>query len=238
LKRPSEAAQAGLAYQENVMVRATTLALALALVPLAATADAQSRNRELDRREVARIQGVPPGQLPPDNQCRVWYDNRASGRQPRPTSCQQAEAIAARERNARVIYGEDAYNRYGRYNDGRYGNGRYGNGTYESYPYPKDRGVYRVPGRNRAPDGSVYPYPNSAGRLGDTAFQNGYRDGREQGSEDGRDNDRFDATRHGRYRSGDRGYIDSYGDKTRYKNEYREGFRAGYEDGYRQRYSR
>jgi hypothetical protein len=210
------------------MLRFTTVILALALMPLATAADAQSRGR--DRREVARVQGVPPGQLPPPDMCRVWY-NGQPGRQPRAMSCRQAQAIAARNRNARVIYGTDVYERYAR--DGR--NGVYGNNT-GSYPSPgNDRGVSRVPGRNRAPDG-VYDriYPNAPGaRYNDTAYENGFRDGRQQGLEDGRDRDRFDATRHGRYRSGDHGYIDSYGDKTRYKNVYRDGFQAGYENGYR-----
>jgi hypothetical protein len=221
-------------YNEvNAMLRIPTIILALALVPLATAADAQSRGR--DRQEVARAQGVPVGQLPPADMCRVWYIGQSPGRQPRATSCRQAEAIAARDRNARVIYGTDAYERYAR--DGRNGNrnGVYGSNT-GTYPYPdNDRGVGRVPGRNRAPSG-VYGriYPNSpGGRYNDTAFENGFRDGREQGLEDGRDRDRFDATRHGRYRSGDRGYINSYGDKTRYKNIYRDGFQAGYEDGYR-----
>ena len=208
------------------MFRLTTFILALALLPLATAADAQGRNNRnrLDRREVARAQGVPPGQLPPANLCRVWYDGQAPGRQPRPTSCREAEYTASRTRNARVIYGENVY-------DSRYGS--YGNDT-RTYPYPNDRGVNRIPGRDRVP-GGIYDsrIPNS-GRYGDTAFENGYRDGREQGLEDGRDNDRFDATRHGRYRSADRGYIDSYGDKTRYKNAYRDGFQAGYDDGYRE----
>jgi len=214
----------------NAMFRMTTILFALALMPLASAVEAQSRGR--DRQEVARAQGVAPGQLPPDDMCRVWYNGQPAGRQPRATSCRQAEAIASRERNARVIYGTDTYDRVARY--GR--NGVYGNNT-GSYPYPDyDRGVNRLPGRNRAPSG-VYDsiYPNAPrGRYHDTAYENGFRDGRVQGLEDGRDRDRFDATRHGRYRSGDRGYIDSYGDKTRYKNAYRSGFEAGYQDGYRE----
>jgi hypothetical protein len=150
--------------------------------------------------------------------CRVWYSGRSPGQQPRPTNCDRAESIASRDRGARVIYGADTYNR------GWYGNTR--NGTYgRNYPYPdNDRGVYRSPERARGPYGG----------FRDTAFQNGYRDGRQQGLEDGRDNDRFDPMRHGRYRSADRGYLDSYGNKNAYKDAYRNGFRAGYEDAYRQ----
>jgi hypothetical protein len=207
------------------MFRLTTFILVLTVLPLAG-AEAQSRNNRnrLDRREVARAQGVAPGQLPPANMCRVWYDGQAPGRQPGATSCRDAERLAARSRNARVIYGENVY-------DDRYG--YYGNNTRS--PYPNDRAVNRIPsGRDRVP-GGVYDsrYPGWS-RYGDTAFENGYRDGREQGLDDGEDNDRFDATRHGRYRSADRGYIDSYGDKTRYKNTYRDGFQAGYSEGYRE----
>jgi hypothetical protein len=211
------------------MFRTTAVIVALtALLPLASTADAQSRGT--NRNDIARAQGVPPGQLPPANMCRVWYDGVPPGRQPGATSCRQAEAMAARNRNARVIYGENAYDPYGRYGNGR--NDPYG--TWRTYPYPdNDRGVGRVPGRNRAPNGTYEPYYRGS-RYGDTAYENGYRDGRAQGLDDGRDNDRFDATRHGRYRSADRGYLDSYGDKNRYKDVYRDGFRAGYDEGYRE----
>ena len=217
------------------MFRLTTLILALAMLPLATAADAQGRNNNrnrVERREAARAQGVPPGHMPPANMCRVWYAGQPPGRQPRPTNCREAENLASRTRNARVIYGENVYDD----RDGAYDNGRYGRDT-RTYPYPdNDRGVNRIPsGRDRVPRGGIYDqrYPNT-GRYGDTAYENGYRDGREQGLEDRRDNDRADATRHGRYRSADRGYIDSYGDKTRYKNNYRDGFQAGYNDGYRE----
>ena len=234
------------AHEVNAMFRTITVLMALAMLPLAAaTADAQGRGR--DRRDVARAQGVPPGQLPPANMCRVWYNGTPPGRQPRPTNCRNAEAIAARDRNARVIYGENVYYSYGRTSR----NGDWRNGTNYPYPYPdsrtypypypdsrypdNDRGVERVPGRNRAPNGTYDPYyGTNPARYGDSAFENGYRDGREQGLDDGRDNDRFDATRHGRYRSADHGYIDSYGDKNRYKDSYRQGFTAGYDQGYRE----
>ena len=84
---------------------------ALAASPL----DAQVRGRG--------AQGIPQGQLPPPGMCRVWYDGVAPGRQPRPTSCNEAERIASRDRNARVIYGDDRY--YDPYGNDRYENGRY-----------------------------------------------------------------------------------------------------------------
>ncbi len=151
-------------------------------------------------------QGVPPGQLPPAGMCRVWYDGVPPGRQPRPMSCREAERIASRDRDARVIYGDD-------YDNDRYGNDRYGNGRYDDrYGYP-DRGGYGY---------------NSA------AYDQGYRDGLNKGREDARDRDSFDPVRHKEYRNADRGYNNRYGSKDQYKLAYRDGFERGYEQSYRQ----
>src|SRR5262245_23717623 len=80
--------------------------VAAAVLAVGSQVEAQGRwEGRRDRQEVARAQGVPPGQLPPADRCRVWYDNRPAGRQPSPTSCRQAEAIAARDPYARVVYG-------------------------------------------------------------------------------------------------------------------------------------
>jgi hypothetical protein len=208
------------------MNRTIVLTVSLALLGVVAQADAQGRyNRGQSRTEIARAQGVPPGQLPPANLCRVWYENRAPGRQPSPTNCRNAEAVASRDRNARVIYGEGAY-------DARYGYG-YGNGTYDdrSRQYPDyDRGVERN-GRVRDPR---YGDPRYNDRLEySPAFQQGYRDGLDKGREDANDRDRFDPNRHGWYRSADRGYDDDYGSKSQYQTRYREGFQSGYSEGYR-----
>ena len=206
------------------------LAAALILIGLAATsADAQGRGRN------ARGQGIPPGQMPPAGMCRVWYDNVPPGRQPRPTSCNEAERVAARSNNARVIYGDNAY---GGYNDryGGYNNDRYGNGTYDrDYPYGDDRVENR--GRNRTWSEAVRDRIEGARRGGtgynSVPFDNGYRDGLDKGREDARDRDSFDPVRHSWYRSGNRGYNDRYGTRDQYKLAYRDGFEAGYRDGYR-----
>ena len=55
---------------------------------------------------------MPPGFLPPPGECRVWYDGRPPGHQARATSCREAELVARRDRNARVIYGGDLNSRY------------------------------------------------------------------------------------------------------------------------------
>ena len=150
-------------------------------------------------------QGIPPGQLPPAGQCRVWYDNVPPGQQPRASSCQEAERIAARNRNARVIYGSST-----RASDARYG-------RYPSSP--------SYPGR----------YPDERARYGFSSvpFENGYTDGYAKGREDARDDDNYDPSRHSRFRSGDHGYDRRFGTKDQYKDIYREGFRAGYDSGYR-----
>lgn len=209
-----------------------------ATLAMAVPADAQGRSQQnrrdrQDRQWAAREQGVPPGQMPPANLCRVWYDNRPNGRQPSATSCRQAEIVAARDRNARVIYGENVYDDY-RYRDSRDSRypGRYP-GDWERDD--DDRGVYRVPGRNRAPRGGVDRYDPDVSRARYTtpAFQNGYRDGLNKGREDADDNDRYDASRHSWYRSATRGYEDEYGPRAAYQARYREGFEAGYDEGYR-----
>ena len=185
---------------------AFTLAL-LALV--AGTSEAQGRGR------VYGSQGIPPGQMPRAGQCRVWYDNVPPGRQPAPTNCDQAERIASRDRNARVIYGDD---RYATNDDWRYRDRTYGNGNvYPNDRYPTDR------------------YPNNnRGFANSVPFDNGYRDGVEKGREDARRNNSFDPVRHSRYRSADNGYNSRYGTRDQYKLTYRDGFESGYEQGFRE----
>ena len=165
---------------------------ALAASPL----DAQVRARG--------AQGVPQGQLPPPGMCRVWYDGVAPGRQPRPTSCNEAERIASRDRNARVIYGDDN-----------------GYGDRRNYPNRNDRYGYPDRGSNRG-----YGY-NSV------AYDNGFRDGQEKGREDVRDRDAYDPVRHSWYRNGNRGYNNRYGTRDQYKLAYRDGFEAGYSQAFR-----
>ena len=60
----------------------------------------------------------------------MWYEGRPPGQQPRATNCNEAERIASRSNNARVIYGSDVYgrnDRWGDRNDDRWGrDDRYG----------------------------------------------------------------------------------------------------------------
>ena len=169
--------------------------LGVLMAVMAIPADAQVRRRSNS--------GIPPGQQPPPGLCRVWYAGLPPGRQPRPTNCDEAERIASRDRNASVIYGDDAY---ARGNNAPYGNDRYGND------------------RNRS---------NRGYGVNSVAFDNGYRDGLEKGIEDAHDRDSYDPVRHSRYRSADRGYDSRYGTREQYKLAYRDGFEAGYDEAYR-----
>jgi hypothetical protein len=193
------------------MIRTTALLfLSLAFVGVTADAQAQGRWNRHDRNEVARLQGVPPGQLPPADLCRVFYDGRAYGRQSSAINCRQAENIAARDRNARVIYGEDAFayrnNSSGTWNrndDWRYRDPRWNDGVYD---------------RARTP-----------------AYETGFRDGLQRGREDVSRRNSYDLNRHSWYRSADRGYENRYGARQDYERWYRDGFEAGYSQAYRGR---
>src|SRR5512145_3456091 len=78
-------------------ITATVILVAAMAAPLGA----QGRGRWPQGR-------IPPGQMPPAGSCRVWYDGVPPGQQPPPMSCRDAERIASRSRDARVIYGIDS----------------------------------------------------------------------------------------------------------------------------------
>jgi hypothetical protein len=197
-----------------------TAAATFILIGVFATAAMDAQGKGLGRAQgrgrgqaaIARAQGIPPGQLPPAGQCRVWYEGVPPGRQPAPTNCNEAERIASRDADARVIYGDDRTRGDARWRD---------RGVND----PRNRGIItdqRVrTGRARSVSVNTVPY------------NNGYRDGLEKGREDAGDRDSYDPVRHSRYRSADRGYDSRYGTKDDYKLVYRDGFEAGYEEGYR-----
>ena len=64
------------------------------------------------------------------------------------------------------------------------------------------------------------------------ASERGYEDGLKRGRRDGDHRDRFDPTRDGKYRDGDRGYKSSYGPRYEYVRAYRRAFEQGYRDGF------
>jgi hypothetical protein len=66
-------------------------------------------------------------------------------------------------------------------------------------------------------------------------YEQAYRDGADRGRQDrDRTNPAYDLDS-ADYRSGDRGYIESMGDKGQYQQGYREGYRVGYDDAYKGR---
>ena len=75
-----------------------------------------------------------------------------------------------------------------------------------------------------------------AGSYGDLrreAYDNGYREGLEDGGRDGRQGDRFEYRDERDFQRGDYGYRRSFGDRERYRQLFREGFVDGYASGYR-----
>ena len=194
--------------------------LGLAAAPAASQGRGNGRNK------------IPPGHLPAAGECRVWYDGVPPGRQPRPTSCAEAERIATRDRNARVVYGSD---RDDRYRDDRWA--RDDDRRREDERRRTGRATERaVPRTDRYPD--TYPYPDDrypAQRNGSFAFRQGYEDGIVKGREDTRDGDSFDPARHSWYKSANRGYDSRYGSREQYREQYRDGFLDGYRAEYRGR---
>ncbi len=78
-------------------------------------------------------------------------------------------------------------------------------------------------------------YSNQRDYLGfdRRAYDNGYREGLEQGADDVRHGRRFEYARDDDYRDADNGYSRSRGDKEAYRRIFREGYAAGYTEGYR-----
>jgi|KBSMisStandDraft_5_1062788.scaffolds.fasta_scaffold818277_1 hypothetical protein len=188
-----------------------TVVLAGSVVAPASAQSLADRYQERNEggRYSAEAQGIPAGYLPAPGMCRVWYDGRPPGHQPRATSCPDAERVASRDRAARVVYGGDRQP----WGD-RAGDPWTPRSVSPRLAYP-DRG---------------YPYDSEARTV---PYEQGFKDGRDKGRDDRSDDKRFDPTRHGRYESADHGYDKRYGSKDEYRDTYREGFRAGYAEGYR-----
>jgi hypothetical protein len=210
------------------MMNRTLLALMLSLA--ATPAFAQERGRNTTR--------IPPGHMPPDGLCRVWYEGVPPGRQPQPTTCSAAERVASRDRDARVIYG--ARQSAPVYRDGRGYPGdvwrdddrRAGADGRRPNPGGQNRAGRAVPRGDRYPGNDPYArHPEERGgyRYESEAFRLGHEDGVQKGREDARDRDSFDPARHSWYRNADRGYNSRYGSREDFRTEYRRGFLAGYE---------
>jgi hypothetical protein len=72
------------------------------------------------------------------------------------------------------------------------------------------------------------------------AYDQGFREGIEQGRDDARHNRDFAPSRHNEYRNADGGYHRDFGDREYYRSTYRRGFDVGYREAYEQnaRYGR
>ena len=87
-------------------------------------------------------------------------------------------------------------------------------------------------------------YPRGGGvynrDLDRRAYDNGFREGVEEGQNDARHNRDFSYQRHDEYRDADDGYRRHDGDRDVYRRSYRQGFQAGYSESYNRnaRYSR
>lgn len=64
------------------------------------------------------------------------------------------------------------------------------------------------------------------------AYDNGFREGVEEGRNDARRHRDFSYQRHDEYRDSDQGYHRRDGDRDLYRRSYRQGFQAGYSDAY------
>jgi hypothetical protein len=64
------------------------------------------------------------------------------------------------------------------------------------------------------------------------AYDNGYRQGLEEGRNDARGDRNYSYQRHNEYRDADNGYHRSDGDRDFYRRSFRQGFQAGYNDAY------
>jgi hypothetical protein len=81
-----------------------------------------------------------------------------------------------------------------------------------------------------------YGYPTRNGGYGRDierhAYDNGYREGLEQGQNDARHNRNFSFERHGEFRDADNGYHRGDGDINFYRRSYRQGFETGYRESF------
>ena len=78
-----------------------------------------------------------------------------------------------------------------------------------------------------------YPRGGGYGRdLDRRAYDNGFREGQEEGQSDARRNRGYSPQRHDEYRDADDGYHRGHGDREYYRRAYRQGFEAGYRQSF------
>ncbi len=183
-------------------MRGTAAAVVVIGLVVAAPLGAQER----DGWDRDRVQGVPPGHLPPPGACRVWYDNRPPGHQPPVTNCREAERAASRNRHARVIYGGSRDRRDNGWSD-----------RDSRYQYP-----------NRFPGGYGYgsvPFDNGY----KDGYDKGRGDARDHRAYDPVRQSRYRSADH-RY---DRRYGSKDNYRDVYRDGFRAGYNEGYRDSRR-----
>jgi len=80
-----------------------------------------------------------------------------------------------------------------------------------------------------------YGYPRTGGYGRDIerrAYDNGYREGIQEGRNDAQRNRNFSPERHSEFRDADNGYHRSDGDREFYRRAYRQGFQTGYRESF------
>ena len=81
--------------------------------------------------------------------------------------------------------------------------------------------------------GYGYPrYGSYERELERRAYDNGLREGRDDGQSDARRGRDFSYQRHDEYRDADKGYHRGDGDVNRYRSSFRQGFQTGYSEAY------
>jgi|SRR5262245_6253394 len=83
--------------------------------------------------------------------------------------------------------------------------------------------------------GQTYPRGGVYGGYRDfdrRAYDNGYREGLDEGRNDARHNRQFSYDRHNEYRDADDGYHRRDGDREFYRRSYRRGFEVGYREAF------
>jgi hypothetical protein len=171
--------------KEDVMQRLRIGIIAgAALVVATAGAGAQNRGPA----------NIPPGFMPPAGMCRVWYDGVAPGRQPAPTTCQNARASL--RANTRLVYGPAL-----RTNDPRTGTYDPRNGTYDPRNDRRDQGGWnngRDDRYDRLSDKQRRELDKER-RKAERERQKEWKKEHRKGHGDGDDDDDRDDDRRGRY---------------------------------------
>jgi hypothetical protein len=116
--------------------------------------------------------------------------------------------------------------------DHQYRRRAYNDADRRAYESGYDQGYNR---RDRYDRNAYGNYSGRNGRYEDfrnAADQTGFQDGLNQGAYDRQTRHSFRPTKGGNYKSANRGYNSSFGDRNQYKQMYRQAYQRGYQQGY------